>query len=98
MRTKERRRSHSDTRGGNTAQTGSRKSNGNGKGESKSGTVALALFGIAAGGLAASVFMSAREKKREGEENSKVDHREIGSGGYHDQRAGRRRATGKGRR
>lgn len=98
MKIRERRRSHSDNRGGNTAQTGSRRDNGDAKGESKAGTVALALLGIAAGGLAASAFMSVREKRREGEENSKVDHREISSGGYHDHRAGGRRTTGKGRR
>lgn len=64
MKIIDRRRSHSDTRGGNVAKTGSRRDNENGKGESKTGTVALALLGIAAGGLAASAFMSAREKKR----------------------------------
>ena len=99
LKIRERRRSHSDNRGGNMEPTGSRRGNGDGKGESKSGTVALALLGIAAGGLAASALMSAREKKREGEEISKVDHTEMSSGGYHhDQRAGGRRATGKGRR
>ena len=64
MRTRERRRSHSDNRGGVEAQTGSRRGNEDAKGDSKTGTVALALLGLAAGGLAASAFMSAREKKR----------------------------------
>jgi hypothetical protein len=95
---RERRRSHSGNRRGNMGQTGSRKDNGNGKGESKTGTVALALLGIAAGGLAASAFMNAREKKREGEESSKVDHREMSGGGYRDQGAGGRRTAGGGRR
>lgn len=98
MKTRESRRIHNDNRGGNRAQIGSRRDNGDGKGESKAGTVALALLGIATGGLAASAFMSAREKKGEGEEGSKLDHREMSSGGYHDQRAGGRRTTGKGRR
>ncbi len=98
MKIMERRRSHSDNRVGNTAQTGSRRGTGDGKGESKTGTVALALLGIAAGGLAASAFMSAREKKREGEEKSKVDQREESSGGYRDMRSGGRRTTGGGRR
>ena len=98
MRTRERRRSHSDNRGGVEAQTGSRRGNGDANGDSKTGAVALALLGLAAGGLAASAFMSAREKKRDGEENPKVDHREMNSGGYRDQRAGGRRTTGGGRR
>jgi hypothetical protein len=87
-----RRRSLSGNRGRNSAKTES------GKGQKKTGTVALTLLGIAAGSLAASAVIDMMDRKRDRGEKVRVDEGGRSSGGHRDGRAEGMRTKGGGRK